>query len=608
MSTPSLLRRLVRPSLALVLLLSAWLAAPNGPCAAAAPAVAAQETGAVEPVTSKFSSPREVMKEFVRVFEYQKTGDSADLEAAARTLNVAGPSATREREARRLMEQRFARILDRVAVVDPLQFADAAAVEGKDVHVAELKRTAEPRVTIELVFERVSGGGWLIARETIEHVDEMWDEVKELQPLEEFGDKSAKTAADLVRSLAPKTLQGGGILLEPYQWIALVALIVLAVIVERLLTFLLRPLIRRLSAADGLSIDIKLLHDFERPVGAIFLGIVFMLGLPALDLSSSVYDALDIAASFIVAVASVWATYRLVDVVCWNLEQRAARTDNRFDDMLVPLLRRTLKVLVLAVGIVFVASRLTDQLWHVLAGLSIGSLAVGFAAKDSIENLFGTFTVLLDNPFKLGDVVKVNDIEGTVEQVGFRSTRVRTFEDSLITVPNSRFIGQHVENFGARRKRRIKTALSLTYDTPPESIQAFCEGVREIIRRHPYTAKDSYNVWFSNYGAASLDVDLICFITTTDFATFMRERHRLFLDILRLAQDLGIGFAFPTQTIWMGKPEDLQHPDAPKGRKAALSAGREKARAVAEASLAHLEGQTPELVRFDPADPDAIEN
>jgi len=571
--------------------------------AAAAPQESAQQP---ELLSSPFQSPREVMESFVQAFQYFSSDKPSDLDHAARTLYVEGPREQRERVARRLVKDRFLLIFDRLTRLDPADFDDAQAVANLDVSRTTLRRSVPPELALDVVFERAPGGGWLIARETVAQADALWDRVKLLDPLPEFATSHALSPAELVRAAVPKRLQGGGLWLEPYQWLGLVALIVLAVIAERVMVLVLRPLTRKLSSSEGLLIDVKLLHDFERPVGAIFLGLVFLGGLSALDLAQGPRGALDIAASFVVAVASVWAAYRLVDVVCWNLEQRAARTENKFDDMLVPLLRRTLKVLVVAVGLVFIASRLTDQLWHVLAGLSIGSLAIGFAAKDSIENLFGTFTVLLDNPFKLGDLVKVSDIEGTVEQVGFRSTRIRTAEDSLITVPNSRFIGSHVENFGARRRRRVRTLLSLTYETPPEKLQAFCEGLRELIRKHPYAAQDAHHVWLANWGASSLDVEFVCFITTTDFATFLRERHRLYLDVLRVAAQLRVAFAYPTQTVWHARAEDVQHPDNPRSGADAVARGRASARTVTETSLAHLGGQPPPLVRFDPADPDAI--
>jgi MscS family membrane protein len=299
----------------------------------------------------------------------------------------------------------------------------------------------------------------------------------------------------------------------------------------------------------------------------------------------------------------VWATYCLVGIACWPLQVRAHRTESRFDDMLVPLLRRTLKIVVIVVGFVFVVSKMTGDVWHVLAGLSIGSLAIGFAAKDSIENLFGTFTVLMDGPFKIGDAVRVGDIEGAVEAVGFRSTRIRTGEDSLITVPNSRFISSHVDNLGQRRSRRIQMVFGLTYDTPPEKIEAFCEGIRELIRVHPHTAHLNYHVWLSNFGSSTLDVEMTCVVALADHATFLRERHRLFLDVMRLAKRLDVAFAFPTQTVWTARPEDLLHPDSPPDSVQAVLRGRAEAKALTDQTIQPLGGKPP-LVRYD--DPDVL--
>jgi MscS family membrane protein len=322
-----------------------------------------------------------------------------------------------------------------------------------------------------------------------------------------------------------------------------------------------------------------------------------------LDLPTSAYSVVRIAIGLVTTFLTVWAAYSLVGVACWPLQVRAERSASRFDDMLVPLLRRTLKLLVIVVGFVVVVSRLTGDVWHVLAGLSIGSLAIGFAAKDSIENLFGTFTVLMDGPFKIGDTVRVGDIEGNVEEVGFRSTRIRTPEDSLITVPNSRFISSHVDNLGQRRSRRIRMVFGLTYDTPPEKIEAFCEGIRELIRVHPHTANLNYHVWLSGFGASTLDVEMICTVALADHATYLRERHRLFLDVMRLAQRLHVSFAFPTQTVWTARPEDTQHPDNPPDAAQAVLRGRAEAKALTDQTIQPLGGKPP-LVRWD--DPDAI--
>ncbi|MHC4977332.1 MAG: mechanosensitive ion channel family protein, partial [Planctomycetota bacterium] len=194
-----------------------------------------------------------------------------------------------------------------------------------------------------------------------------------------------------------------------------------------------------------------------------------------------------------------------------------------------------------------------------LTGLGIGGLAVAFAAKDTIENFFGSVAVIMDHPFQVGDWVVVEGVEGIVEELGFRSTRIRTFYNSQVTIPNATLVRATVDNYGRRKYRRFKADLNITYDTPPETIEAFCEGLRELIRLHPYTRKDYHCVYFNNMGAHSLDILVYTFFEAPDWQTELRERQRFLLDVLRLAKQLGVEFAFPTQTLWVN-PEDDNAP------------------------------------------------
>jgi MscS family membrane protein len=241
-------------------------------------------------------------------------------------------------------------------------------------------------------------------------------------------------------------------------------------------------------------------------------------------------------------------------------------TDTKVDDILVPMVSRALKIVTIAFGLLFVAQNLNIDITSLLAGLGLGGLAFALAAKDTVANLFGSLTVLIDRPFQIGDWVVIGSHEGTVEEIGFRSTRIRTFYNSKITVPNSNLVNVPVDNLGARRFRRVKCMISIEYDTLPEKIEAFCEGIRELIRRHPYTRKDYYMVYFNEFADSSLNILLYAFHITPDWATELRERHRLFVDIVRLAKQLEIGFAFPTRTLHVASvpPSSPQTgPDAP---------------------------------------------
>ena len=184
-----------------------------------------------------------------------------------------------------------------------------------------------------------------------------------------------------------------------------------------------------------------------------------------------------------------------------------------------------------------------------VAGLGIGGVAVALAAQDSIKNLLGGATILADKPFQVGDWVVIGQYEGTVEQVGFRSTRIRTFADSLITMPNARITDTEVNNMGRRSWRRYSTTLGLAYYTDPDRIQAFVEGVRAIVLANPKMRHDYYIVEFITFADSSLNIMVYTFIEAADWNEEMRTRHIFNLDILRLAERLAVDFAFPTQTL-----------------------------------------------------------
>jgi MscS family membrane protein len=280
--------------------------------------------------------------------------------------------------------------------------------------------------------------------------------------------------------------------------------------------------------------------------------------------------------------AVVWAAYRLTDLLGEFFASKAARTETKFDDLLIPLVRKTIKIFIAIFGLIYIADSLDISIVPLLTGLGIGGVGFAFAAKDTLEHFFGSVTVIADRPFQVGDWVVIGDVEGTVEEVGFRSTRVRTFYNSLVTIPNGNLVRAVVDNYGRRKYRRYSTHINITYNTPPEKIEAFCEGIRELVRLHPYTRKDYYQIWLHEFGAHSLDVLLYVFWQTPDWQTELRERHRLMLDIVRLADRMGVEFAFPTQTLHLYREEhDAEHVPADVPAKGAELAAERSGRAAA---------------------------
>jgi len=195
------------------------------------------------------------------------------------------------------------------------------------------------------------------------------------------------------------------------------------------------------------------------------------------------------------------------------------------------------------------ANRIGLPAYSVFAGLGVSGVAVALAARESLANLLGSLIIMFEKPFSIGHWIRVGDIEGTVEDVGFRSTRIRTFYNSLVSIPSSKLIEATVDNLGLREFRRIKTVIQITYDTPPGKVEDFVEGIKSIIESHEHTRKDYFHVVFHDFGASSLNILVYFFLKVPDWSAELVERQRIFIEIMKLAENLGIRFAFPTQTL-----------------------------------------------------------
>jgi MscS family membrane protein len=370
---------------------------------------------------------------------------------------------------------------------------------------------------------------------------------------------SARTI-DLVPSLYPSLTSRveawmPGWMKEPYlgieawKYLAVILLIFLALTVQKLVTFIIGTYVRRLIRGFRQDWIKKAVNRADRPIGGLVMAGVFHIGFPMLMFPPRISEVAMVATEALAAYSIVWLAYRMIDVLTDVMQVKADATESKLDDQLVPLVSRTLKVFVSVVGFIFILQNLDVDVGSLLAGLGLGGLAFALAAKDTVANFFGSVMIFIDKPFQIGDWVVISGVEGIVEEVGFRTSRVRTFYNSQVTVPNALVTSAMVDNYGRRQYRRYSTSLGLCYDTPPDKLQAFCEGVRAIIAGMPSMRKDYYLVEFKEFGPSSLDIMIYCFFEVTSFNDEMRGRTRLNLEILRLAEELGVSFAFPTQTL-----------------------------------------------------------
>lgn len=272
-----------------------------------------------------------------------------------------------------------------------------------------------------------------------------------------------------------------------------------------------------------------------------------LLQLP-IEVVAFVLKVLNAAKPFVITIVF----YKIVDIVAMYFSKLAEKTESTLDDQLVPLIRKTLKALVVIVGTLFVLKEgLEVDIVPFLTGLSIGGLAFALAAQDTIKNFFGSIMIFIDKPFQVGDWITSGDVDGTVEEVGFRSTRVRTFRNSVMYIPNGKIADSTIDNHGLRQYRRFFTTLTVTYDTPPQLMEVFVEGLRKIVGSHPDTRKDGYHIYFNNLSSYSQDIMFYIFFEVPNWAEELRCRHEILVSIVKLAKNLGVRFAFPTQTLHM---------------------------------------------------------
>ncbi len=527
MDAPRVLQRSV---LVLMTLAGAGLARAQGEGGAAAspkPAPAASTATAARPASAgPCATPYAAVD---TLLTWQQPGHT-DRGRAAACLDLSrekepsvGPE--RARQIKEILDARGLWVVMEKIPKDPAT-TDAA---GRSRYVLFPKR--QPEIYVERVGER-----WLWSAETVALAPRLYHQTFSL-------DLQALAAR------LPAWTRERVIGLEIWKIFGILTLIIIALLVRLLVVIVTTSQLRRLMVRLKITWGDRVLAQAARPLGILAAALCAAALLPALHLPVQLARVAVLAVRVLAAFSVVWLAYRIIDLLQGWLEAKAAGTETKMDDQLVPLVVSALKVFTVAIGVVFVLQNLDVDVGALLAGLGIGGLAFALAAQDTVKNLFGAVTIFLDRPFQVGDWVAIGGTEGVVESIGFRSVRIRAFTTALVSVPNAKIADAAIVNYGQRTYRRVKVTLGLTYDTTPEQMQAFVEGVRAILQASPHTRKDSYEVHFRDFGDFALEVFVYFFLDVPDWSTELRARHNIFLELLRLAKDLGVDFAFPTRTL-----------------------------------------------------------
>ena len=335
--------------------------------------------------------------------------------------------------------------------------------------------------------------------------------------------------------------------------LSLCFLIILATLLLRgFLAHVLFASLKRLAARTKWQYDDQFLAALEKPASTFILITGLYLSVAVLPLSGewdSAVGTLYRGASILVV---FWGLLRLVDVLVDVLGHLSSSTGNDSFRGFGDLVKKSLKVFIVVVGAVMVIDNLGYNVGGILATLGIGGAAFAFAAKDTIANLYGSIALALDRPFRVGDWIQVGDrVDGDVEAIGLRSTKVRTWPKTVISIPNAVLANEMINNWSRMPKRRIKQVVGVTYETSPETMEKIVEDIREVLRTDEGVQQDFILVNWTDFGASSLDILVYYFTTTTKWLEHMDIRQRINVKIAKVVAANGSSVAFPTRTLYL---------------------------------------------------------
>lgn len=314
------------------------------------------------------------------------------------------------------------------------------------------------------------------------------------------------------------------------------------------------------QAGEEIMLAKLVLRSASGPAAFLIFAGALKVSFLFLEMTDQVRQTADTLVQLLVSIGIAYFLYRLVDVAEYYLNRYAAKTASKLDDMLIPLIRKTFRVVIVIIAGLYIAESISGKpMSTIIAGLGLGGLAFALAAQDSIKNFFGSIMILLDKPFAVGDRVSIDGYDGPVEEVGFRSTKIRTLTGHLVTIPNDRASSSTIENIGRRPHIRRLFNVTITYDTPPDKVERAVKIIEGILENHEGMHPDfPPRVFFNDFNDASLNIIVIYWYHPPDYWKSLEFAQKVNLQLMRAYEEEGIEFAFPTQTLYLANDERRQ--------------------------------------------------
>ncbi len=511
------------------------------------------------PVGLKRSTPRDAVTSFLTL---ARRGDFA---AAAHLLDLSDVSMEEQGEVGALAARRLMLVMVRRGWVRPSQVSNdpAGAPEQGVAEDRELLATVELHGReVELALQRrldpEQGASWIFAADTVAEIPAI------------YRSHGYGVIGDHLPLVFFSVTFGG---LQLWQWLALLVTVVLAWIVGWGTGHWVVAVLRVLAQRTASSWDDLAVHTLDGPLSVVVWGGLLSLTAPWVGLDAASFKVTHTMFRLLVLVGLGWLLFRVVDAVTAHM-RRAAGEANTLVLGFIPILTKVSKVLVVVLGVLAALDTVGVNVMALLAGLGLGGLAVAFAAQRTIENLFGAVAIAGDRPFTVGDFVTIGDVTGTVEDVGLRSTRLRTLQRTLVSIPNSAVMNEKVINLSARDRILYNPTIGLVYGTTVEQLMFVIDEIRKLLLTHPRVFQETQRVRFRGFGAYSLDIEVMAWVLTRDWGEYTAIAEELNFAVARIVESSGSSFAFPSQTLYLGRDAGL---NATKAQEIAREVARRQA-------------------------------
>jgi MscS family membrane protein len=330
------------------------------------------------------------------------------------------------------------------------------------------------------------------------------------------------------------------------------------VVFRNLVTRVIFRTLSHLASKTATDYDDRVLEALQKPVSLYLLIIGSYLSILVLPLNIEWQNIVDLAFKGFTVFIVFWGLLRLLDVFCDILIDVTGKKGSSVSGF-VPLLKKSIRIFLITLGILMILDNLGYSISGVLTGLGIGGAAFAFAAKDSIANLYGSVALALDRPFKVGDWIQVgSDVDGDVEEIGLRSTKIRTWPKTVLSIPNAVLANEKINNWSRMPKRRVKQVIGVTYETQPHQMEEIVEAIRALLRADEGVQQDFILVNFTDFGASSLDILVYYFTDTIKWLEHMDIRQRINIKIMKTLKDHGLSVAFPTRSVYLERSGSIK--------------------------------------------------